>query len=210
MLLGSVYAMGLYQCTKGHWRQPSSAGLYLCVLSFFHFSEFVSIALFSGKSLSTDSFLLNHSVEYWIAAVSSWIEYVIELHQFPNAKKQPLITYFGFTLVLIGELLRKAAIVNAGDCFTHLVSFHKRPEHQLVTSGIYSFCRHPSYTGWLLWSVGTQILLCNPACTVLYAVVSWKFLAERIRTEEQVLILFFGSKYTKYRAIVPSGIPFVR
>ncbi|KFD67252.1 hypothetical protein M514_05087, partial [Trichuris suis] len=210
MLLGCVYAMGLYLCTKGFWRQPSCVGLYLCVLSFFHFSEFFSIALFSSKSLSTDSFLLNHSVEYWIAAISSWFEYVVELYQFPSAKRQPLVTYIGLALVLIGELLRKAAIVNAGDCFTHLVSFRRRPEHQLITNGIYSICRHPSYTGWLLWSVGTQVLLCNPICTVLYAVISWKFLAERIRTEELLLVLFFGTKYTKYRAVVPSGIPFVR
>ena len=32
--------------------------------------------------------------------------------------------------------------------------------------------RHPGYLGFLLWSVGTQVLLMNPLCTVgfLFAV----------------------------------------
>ena len=30
-------------------------------------------------------------------------------------------------------------------------------DHQLVTSGVYGYCRHPSYAGWFLWSVGTQV-----------------------------------------------------
>lgn len=41
----------------------------------------------------------------------------------------------------------------------------------MVTSGMYTYLRHPGYFGWFLWSVGTQVLLCNPICAVAFAVV---------------------------------------
>jgi protein-S-isoprenylcysteine O-methyltransferase Ste14 len=31
--------------------------------------------------------------------------------------------------------------------------------------------RHPGYAGWLLWAVATQLLLGNPVCAVVFAVV---------------------------------------
>jgi hypothetical protein len=47
-------------------------------MSFFHYSEFLMIALTNPRTVSLDSFILNHSVEYGVAAVASWIEFVIE------------------------------------------------------------------------------------------------------------------------------------
>ena len=38
----------------------------------------------------------------------------------------------------------------------------KREDHRLVTDGVYAWFRPPSYVGWLYWSVGTQLILCNP------------------------------------------------
>lgn len=35
-------------------------------------------AIINPRSLSLDSFLLNHSVEYTLAAVSSWVEFTVE------------------------------------------------------------------------------------------------------------------------------------
>lgn len=35
-------------------------------------------AIINPHSLSLDSFLLNHSVEYTLAAISSWVEFTVE------------------------------------------------------------------------------------------------------------------------------------
>lgn len=51
---------------------------YMCSLSFFHYSEYLVTAIINPRSLSLDSFLLNHSVEYTLAAVSSWVEFTVE------------------------------------------------------------------------------------------------------------------------------------
>ncbi len=43
----------------------------------------------------------------------------------------------------------------------------------------HSVLRHPSYFGWFYWSVGTQILLGNPVCSVLYTYAAWSFFHKR-------------------------------
>lgn len=56
----------------------------MCSMSFFHYSEYLVTAIINPRSLSLDSFLLNHSVEYTVAAVSSWVEFTIEKLSVPG------------------------------------------------------------------------------------------------------------------------------
>lgn len=64
----------------------------------------------------------------------------------------------GLLMVVFGECLRKAAMFTAGSNFNHVVQNEKSDTHTLVTSGVYAWCRHPSYVGWFYWSIGTQVL----------------------------------------------------
>merc|ERR1712200_267061 len=89
-----------------------------------------------------------------------------------------------------GEAVRKIAMLTAGSNFDHLIRTQREEKHQLVTSGIYSIFRHPSYVGWFYWSVGTQIILWNPFCIVAYAMASWRFFSERVYEEEITLLHF--------------------
>jgi len=133
----------------------------------------------------------------------------------------------GLALLLCGEALRKAAMVTAGRGFTHAVAVKKRADHELVTRGVYRWARHPGYLGWLLWAVGTQLLLANPASVVLFAALvrvrvvqakrraeptdaaaqSWRFFSERIAFEEAALRRFFGQQYVEYARRTPTRIP---
>ncbi|KAE9452841.1 hypothetical protein C3L33_15243, partial [Rhododendron williamsianum] len=54
------------------------------------------------------------------------------------------------------------------------------------------------YCGFFIWSIGTQIMMCNPISTVTFAVVVWSFFARRIPYEEYFLRQFFGSEYDEY------------
>ena len=40
--------------------------------------------------------------------------------------------------------------------------------------------RHPGYSGFLIWAVGTQVMLCNPLSTVAFTWVLWRFFSKRI------------------------------
>lgn len=199
--LGFVFLIGLQN-------SASPFGLYLTVLAFFHLSEFVTTGLSNPQNLSFDSFLVNHSWQYGLAMLISWVEYFTQLWLLPEVKLSlPVVSYTGLLICLLGELIRKLAMLQAGRNFNHIVQSNKADEHQLVTSGIYYFCRHPSYLGWFLWSVGSQVLLVNPLCLIIYGVVSFAFFKERIYVEEYTLIAFFGDQYRQYQQRAGTGIP---
>ena len=73
---------------------------------------------------------------------------------------------------------------------------------------MHRFVRHPSYLGWFVWSVGTQVLLSNPLCFLLYIFASWNFFRTRIEYEEMLLLRFFPTEYPAYKAKTWSGVPF--
>uniref|UniRef100_A0A674P1S0 Protein-S-isoprenylcysteine O-methyltransferase n=1 Tax=Takifugu rubripes TaxID=31033 RepID=A0A674P1S0_TAKRU len=132
-------------------------GWYMCSLSLFHYSEYLVTAIINPHSLSLDSFLLNHSVEYTLAAISSWVEFTVEKLTVPELKQLKWVSLLGLLMVLCGDILRKAAMLTAGSNFNHIVQNEKARSHVLVTGGVYSFFRHPSYVGWFYWCTGTQV-----------------------------------------------------
>ena len=206
--LGSVLALGMLSWLSG--QDSSWFGFYAMAMSFFHFSEYLLTSIFNPHTLGIDSFLLNHSKEYVIAAVVSWVEYWLELYFFPGLKSFSYLSALGAGLVVVGEALRKMSMVTAGSNFTHLVQYRKRSSHKLVTSGVYSLFRHPSYVGWFVWSVGTQVLLCNPVCLLGYTAASWVFFSDRIYDEEESLVMFFREEYVDYKSKVGTGLPFIQ
>ncbi|PFX13868.1 protein-S-isoprenylcysteine O-methyltransferase-like [Stylophora pistillata] len=208
-LLGIIFGIAiLLSLGESPWKY---FGWYLAALSFFHLSEYIMVARYSPAKLSVDSFLLNHSPEYQIAAVASWIEFGIELWLFPWMKNIFIASLIGFLCMIGGEPLRKLAMITAESNFTHIVQTRKEKSHVLVTHGIYSLCRHPGYAGWFWWSLGTQLTLCNPICLMGYIWASWRFFSERVYDEEITLIYFFGEEYVAYQKKVTSrGVPFVK
>lgn len=184
-------------------------GWYLMFLGFFHFSEYLCVALFNPKICSAESFLINHSFEFNVAMAASFVEYFVELWLFPGLKTFSPVIYLGLLGAIFGQVVRVAALITAAHNFTHQIAEDKRPEHKLVTEGIYQYVRHPGYFGWFWWSVMTQVVLFNPICIAGFAVASWKFFSDRIQYEEATLVEFFGDQYRTYKAKTPTGIPMI-
>lgn len=182
---------------------------FLLSLLLFHASEFLLVFFLHRDQLSTSSVLL--SPAYLSAMTFSLIEYAVGLNVFP-ATKYRFLKFFclpGMLGILIGECTRKLAWFTARRAFTHCIQFSKRPDHSLVTSGIYSICRHPGYSGWFLWALSTQIVLANPLSFVVFFAVIWRFFRIRIQVEDNTLNAFFGGRYRQYRRETWSGIPFI-
>lgn len=207
--LTNTFLVGYMIANQNEYPAMVCFGYYLMALSFFHLSEFVSTALFNQIEVSTDSFLINHSWEYGLAMLVSWFEFFIELAICPSIKINLYLRFFGLFLVMFGEVFRKLAMYTCGTNFNHYVQERRKNDHILVKTGIYSLVRHPSYFGWFYWSIGTQILLANPICFILYAISSWKFFKARITYEEFHLLKFFGKEYSQYQKQVTTGIPFI-
>lgn len=194
----------------------------------FHLSEFLITAVYRKDELtfdcrfqrgfSTVAYLVNQSTEYEIAMIAGMAEYWIEYFFVPILRYHWITFWLGFTLCLGGGLLRAIAEIQMQGNFNHHIQTKKQASHQLVTTGLYSYClffsfhcrffRHPAYTGWFYFSIGTQILLNNPVCTVLYTGASWYFFYDRIPYEERLLLDFFP-EYESYREQTHVLIPFI-
>ncbi len=208
-LLGCVFGGHLvWALLRGgaHAAEAQWCAYALCLCGF-HFAEFIVTAVNQPQDVSYDSYLINHSRAYTLAALASWAEFWLEAWLAPGLKGGRAALGLGVGLMLSGQALRTVAMCTAGSNFTHLVATSRRASHVLVDRGVYAVLRHPAYLGWLAWSVGTQVALGNPVCAVLYAVASWSFFAERIPAEEHALLAFFGARYALYARATCIGIP---
>ena len=165
----------------------SPFAVYFFLLVLFHMSEYLLTAAFRPDTLSFDNFLLNHSWAYQLCVALAWIEYWVEYALLgPSWKGWRALSFVGLALCLLGLTTRSLGMATASTNFSHRIEEQKRPEHRLVTHGIYAHLRHPAYFGFFWWCVGTQVLLGNPLSLIAYTVASWHFFYDRIPTEEEL------------------------
>jgi protein-S-isoprenylcysteine O-methyltransferase len=215
-LLGIVFALSLSLSLvllwTGHplWRPP----FFLATLSTFHFLEFYTTAYANSNAATTGSFLLSaNGSAYSMAHSAFFFEPLISYFLAPSFLPPPIQTILlvlGLSLIVIGQSTRALAMLTAGSNFSHIVRHTKARSHRLVTSGIYSILRHPSYFGYFWWAVGTQLMCGNRVFLVAYPLALFRFFDRRIRGEEELLVKFFGEEYVEYRARTWVGIPGIR
>jgi protein-S-isoprenylcysteine O-methyltransferase len=183
--------------------------LYLITLCIYHYTEFFSELLFHFKDLQKDAFLVYQNKNWVISTTSSFVEYFIEIFIFPKLKSIKILFILGLIITVIGQYFRIAALFTGKSNFTHKIQLTKRKTHVLVKHGIYSICRHPSYFGFFIWSVGIEIMCVNPLCIIAFTYILFKFFKNRIEVEEKYLIKFFGMEYIKYKREVGILMPFI-
>lgn len=213
-VLGSLFTTGSLLVIFNGYSADSvvltrQLGFFIASWSIFHWLEFAVTAGWNREKCSIDSYLLDNGREYHYAHTFALVEYIITSLLKPSLKTWPYVTEIGMVMVLAGQFLRSFAMIHAATNFSHIVASEKNANHRLVTDGIYSWFRHPSYAGFWYWAVGTQLVLQNPVSVVGFMVVLWRFFSHRIRGEEGLLIRFFGNEYVQYRARVKVWIPFM-
>ncbi|KAF3480483.1 S-isoprenylcysteine O-methyltransferase [Arthroderma uncinatum] len=197
------------------WRAP----FFIASLALFHFLEFYITAAYSTSFATISAFLLSsNGAAYNIAHSSALAECLLSRLLLPESYLKWTSIPFGgarvqvsvgLAIMIVGQVIRSLAMVQAGSNFTHTVQTQRREEHVLVKSGLYSVLRHPSYFGFFWWGLGTQLVLGNFVCFLGYAAVLWKFFSSRIQREEKLLIEFFGEEYVEYQSKTWVGIPFI-
>jgi protein-S-isoprenylcysteine O-methyltransferase Ste14 len=114
------------------------------------------------------------------------------------------IRWLGVVLFAGGGALRIWPVFVLGHRFSGLVAI--QPGHQLVTHGVYSIVRHPSYLGLLVSALGWALVFRSGVGVLLTALLIPPLLA-RIRAEEKLLREQFGGEYEAYRARTSRLIP---
>lgn len=198
---------------------------FLATLSLFHFLEFYATARWNPTDAGVSSFLLSaNGSAYNMAHVAALTDFSIRMFVLPRILpaswlEKPSwlphipahgITVVGVALEVAGQIVRTAAMAEAGQSFNHMVQSKKKDDHVLITTGVYRFFRHPSYFGFFWWGLGTQLVLGNAVGFCGYALVLWKFFSMRIAREEPFLLQFFGKDYAVYRERTPIWIPFIK
>ncbi|KAJ5156342.1 hypothetical protein N7492_009145 [Penicillium capsulatum] len=215
LLLATVFPTPL-------WRVP----FFIAALSLFHFLEFYVTARYNTRAATVSAFLLSsNGWAYNVAHGSAVVECLVSQLLWPEGSTighwfsvpEPFygtsisaLVLLGFTLTVVGQVVRTLAMSQAASNFNHHVQVEHKAGHVLVKHGVYRYFRHPSYFGFFWWGLGTQLVLGNVVCFIGYAVVLWRFFASRIKREESFLIQFFGAEYVQYRQDTPIGIPFIR
>jgi protein-S-isoprenylcysteine O-methyltransferase len=152
-----------------------------------------------------------------MANLFSLTEHIVTLYLFDFSFKVSLLLIqrqhclmpVALSVSVVGELLRIAAFFTCRSNFTHVVKSRIDGAHRLITKGVYSFFRHPSYTGYFYFSVFGQIFIGNFISSVLFFVVLSRFFNDRIEFEEEALLRSFP-EYLAYKEKTYILIPFVR
>ncbi|MFX1539050.1 MAG: methyltransferase family protein, partial [Promethearchaeota archaeon] len=71
-------------------------------------------------------------------------------------------------------------------------------EHQLITTGLYKFVRHPMYSGFLILFFGYSLAFGSILMTITITTVLFLIFKTRMDIEEKLLITEFGEEYSTY------------
>ena len=161
----------------------------------------VVAALFSSGNLSTGE-REDRSNRWIIGAVgligllSAWLPAYTDRKEF-WVLDGDAVRWLGVVLYAGGGALRLWPVFVLGRRFSGLVAI--QPGHELVTGGIYSRIRNPSYLGLLVMSLGWALAFRSGVGVLLAALIVPPLVA-RIRSEEKLLRAHFGKEYEAYCA----------
>ena len=107
------------------------------------------------------------------------------------------LAILGSCLFAAGFIIRRWVLRALGTLWA--IDIDIKPDHRLIKTGPYRFCRHPNYLAMLLEMVGfclvPSVFYSLAAFLPLYVVA----LAARIRIEEEALVNRLGDEYRSYK-----------
>lgn len=116
----------------------------------------------------------------------------------------PAINYIGLALTIIGLGFAVWARFTIGRNWGAMITVQQ--DHKLIQRGPYAIVRHPIYSGFMLATLGTAIILgeFGGLISVALIVIAWGYKA---RLEEGFMIEKFGAEYEEYRRRVKGLVP---
>ncbi|KDR77237.1 hypothetical protein GALMADRAFT_95964 [Galerina marginata CBS 339.88] len=142
----------------------------------------------------------------------------------PNKLRLGQLGSLGAIFWAVGAALRIRTYKDLGRFFRYDISIQK--DHRLITNGLYSYVRHPAYSGmllanigWFLWNGGEgswvresgilkttlgQVMLL--AYAIFVVVPTSAITLSRMSKEDEALRQTFGDEWDKWAAKVPYSV----
>ncbi|OBA23797.1 ICMT-domain-containing protein [Metschnikowia bicuspidata var. bicuspidata NRRL YB-4993] len=207
MQVALLVTVGLASLYSIVWGGNSRLAKYTLAWACFHLAEYGCTKRYLPRTVTPHLFLIwgaRGAVPLAAVHLASICEYLLT-RKYGRHHGLPAC---GVLLAAAGIFVRGKAIHDCGNSFSHYIE--TETPQRLVTSGIYAWCRHPSYAGFLLYVVGMQTILGNVLVHALSLVVLVRFFGRRIQIEEHFLVArFYGARYEEYRARVCALVPYV-
>ena len=171
---------------------------YITCLSFLFFlSELIlMITRRSGKKgrkMKKDRMSL---ILFWIAITCGLTIGFIKANRDDWGSFNHLLAIICISIFSTGIIIRWAAIFQLKKEFTVDVAISEK--HNLNTSGLYHYIRHPSYLGLLLICLGLSLAMNSLVSLAVIIVPLFLVTVYRIRIEEKLLLDEFGDTYKNY------------
>ncbi|HLO13454.1 MAG TPA: isoprenylcysteine carboxylmethyltransferase family protein [Anaerolineales bacterium] len=83
-----------------------------------------------------------------------------------------------------------------------------KKDHELITTGLYHYVRHPIYSGMLLMILGTVLSFGTLGACIGFLIILLGFLL-KLRQEEALLAEHFAQEYLSYKKRTKVLIPFI-
>jgi protein-S-isoprenylcysteine O-methyltransferase Ste14 len=100
-------------------------------------------------------------------------------------------------LVIAGTLLILSGISLLVPSFIAISKLRKTD--RLYTSGVYSVCRHPLYSSWIIFIVPGMVLFLNSLLSLTIPLVMYLIFRVLINKEEAFLLKKYGDQYCEYQ-----------
>ena len=146
---------------------------------------------------------------FWLIALGIMAVFFLsplEYLYFATFQPRPVwMEAIGVGLVLLGSTLFVWARRTLGKHYSGHVSVKK--EHELVQSGPYRIIRHPAYAGYVFMALGLGLGYSSLLGFVSILSILLPAVIYRIRVEDRMLAVHFGTQFEKYARKTKRLIP---
>ena len=110
-----------------------------------------------------------------------------------------LMTVVGISLIVIGVPFLITSVKTVMRAYN---------SDELVTTGVFRWCRHPLYASWVVFIVPGIVFLANSWIGLTTPIFMYLILRKLVKKEEIYLESVFGSEYLDYKRKVPCILPY--
>lgn len=142
-------------------------------------------------------------VSFGLVFIGSWRRGALALHLVPGSRP---VVVTGVALTYAGVAIAIWARLILGRQWSASVTL--KEGHQLVRRGPYGVVRHPIYSGVMLATLGTALVVGDVAA-LLGTLLSYAMWYVKSRHEERFMVKRFGAEYEGYRRDTWALIPFI-
>jgi len=116
--------------------------------------------------------------------------------EFTDYSRPEWIGWMGAVLFLFASWLLYRSHADLNRNWIPIVGL--RPNHTLITTGIYKNIRHPMYSAHLIWAIAQAMILPNWIAGFSFLIVLTPHIFIRMGVEEKLLIKQFSDEYQDY------------